>query len=170
MRRFIRRGRSPQLTHKEYHLSRALFSSTFFPSICRLLPVAGSAKKALTIIGTFSIWIDEVNFTPRVVDLSTTSLFSRLLFFPRSCAGQWNIPTETEVLRVCVCVYIYIHICISHKGFSWAIQIARVREEHYFGSKLYVPLNIFLICRYSVVHCTFSFTRCLLDRFLVTLT
>lgn len=74
MRRFIRRGRSPQLTHKEHHLSRALFSSTF-PSICRLLPVPSNAKKALTIIGTFSIWIDGVNFTLRVVDLSTALFF-----------------------------------------------------------------------------------------------
>jgi len=102
MRRFIRHGRSPQLTHKEHHLSRALFSSTFFPSICRLLLVPNNAKKALTIIGAFSIWIDGVNFTLRV-DLSTASLFSSF-FFPRFCAGQWNILTETKVLSI---VYIY---------------------------------------------------------------
>lgn len=41
-----------------------------------LPPTPSNAKKALTIIGTFSIWIDGVNFTPRMADLSTAPLFS----------------------------------------------------------------------------------------------
>lgn len=142
MRRFIRRGRSPQLTHKEHHLSRALFSSTFFPSICRLLPVLSNAKKALTIIGTFSIWIDGVNFTLRVVDLSTA-----LFFFPRFCARQWNILTETEehwshnkVVSLCLIKRIFLNYLNMKLQRSSDI----IGYETYFEIK-YLAFNIFII-------------------------
>lgn len=82
----IYKARSPQLTHKEHHLSRALFSSTFFPSICRLLPRARASsaarKKALTIIGTFSIWIDGVNFAARARGSFRTLFLSLSLSLP----------------------------------------------------------------------------------------
>lgn len=150
MRRFIRRGRSPQLTHKEHHLSRALFSSTFFPSICRLLPVPSNVKKPLTIIGTFSIWIDGVNFTPRVVDLSTTLLF--FCFFSALLRRTVKYPDRNGSPKY-----------ISHKGFSWAIQIRDCKDQAISLrtkpiSKWNIMFLIFLYYIYIIRHSYFFYT------------